>query len=65
MPGGPRRRRGPRADGGTPDTSLLPRHLTTAVCGHLEAGSGVGLRWPDGVVTDAVTSTVTGMGTAS
>ena len=49
----------------TPDTSLLPRHLTTAVCGHLEAGSGVGLRWPDGVVTDAVTSTVTGMGTAS
>jgi selenophosphate synthetase-related protein len=50
---------------GTPDTDLLPRHLTTAVCGHLETGSGVGLRWPDGVVTDAVTSTVTGMGTAS
>lgn len=42
----------------------LPDHLTTAVCGELEPGHGVGLRWPDGVVTDAITHTVTGMGTA-
>ncbi|KRB73168.1 AIR synthase [Nocardioides sp. Root190] len=42
----------------------LPAHLTTAVCGELEPGHGVGLRWPDGVVTDAITHTVTGMGTA-
>ena len=50
---------------GTPRTDLLPPHLATAVCGDLEPGSGVGLRWPDGVGTDAVTSTVTGMGTGS
>ena len=42
----------------------LPRGAATAVAGELTSGSGVGLRWPDGVVTDAVTSTVTGMGTA-
>jgi putative N-acetyltransferase (TIGR04045 family) len=41
----------------------LPDHLATAVCGELAAGSGVGLRWPDGVVTEAVT-TVTGLGPA-
>lgn len=40
----------------------LPGFVTTAVCGELTTGSGVGLRWPDGVVTEAVTSTVTGMG---
>jgi AIR synthase-related protein len=37
---------------------------TGAVCGELTAGQGVGLRWPDGDITEAVTSTVTGMGTA-
>ncbi|MEU6543228.1 MSMEG_0567/sll0787 family protein [Streptomyces sp. NPDC046859] len=37
---------------------------TGAVCGGLAEGQGVGLRWPDGEITDAVTSTVTGMGTA-
>ena len=37
---------------------------TGAVCGELTAGQGVGLRWPDGEITEAVTSTVTGMGTA-
>ncbi len=42
----------------------LPGFVTTAVCGELTAGAGVGLRWPDGVVTEAVTSTVTGMGEA-
>lgn len=53
------------AESCAPDTDLLPAHLATAACGDLEPGSGVGLRWPDGVVTDALTSTVTGMGTAS
>ncbi|WP_258318687.1 MSMEG_0567/sll0787 family protein [Streptomyces griseorubiginosus] len=35
-----------------------------AVCGELTEGEGVGLRWPDGEITEAVMSTVTGMGTA-
>lgn len=42
----------------------LPDFLSTATCGRLEPGAGVGLRWPDGVVTEAVTAHVTGMGTA-
>lgn len=46
-------------------TALLPDQITTAACGELVAGSGVGLRWPDGVVTDAISHTVTGMGIAS
>ncbi|MDX3247484.1 GNAT family N-acetyltransferase [Streptomyces sp. ME18-1-4] len=37
---------------------------TSAVCGELTEGQGVGLRWPDGEITEAVTSTVTGLGTA-
>ncbi|MFC4472823.1 MSMEG_0567/sll0787 family protein [Streptomyces xiangluensis] len=37
---------------------------TGAVCGELTTGEGVGLRWPDGEITEAVTSTVTGMGPA-
>ncbi|MEH0654032.1 GNAT family N-acetyltransferase [Streptomyces scabiei] len=37
---------------------------TGAVCGELTDGEGVGLRWPDGEITEAVMSTVTGMGTA-
>jgi putative N-acetyltransferase (TIGR04045 family) len=37
---------------------------TGAECGELTTGEGVGLRWPDGEITDAVTSTVTGMGPA-
>lgn len=37
---------------------------TTAVCGQLVPGSGVSLRWPDGELTDAVTTTVTGLGNA-
>ena len=45
--------------------AALPGFVTTAVCGELTAGAGVGLRWPDGVVTEAVTATVTGMGAAS
>lgn len=37
---------------------------TGAVCGELAEGQGVGLRWPDGEITEAVASTVTGMGPA-
>jgi putative N-acetyltransferase (TIGR04045 family) len=37
---------------------------TGAVCGELTTGAGVGLRWPDGEITEAVTAAVTGMGTA-
>jgi putative N-acetyltransferase (TIGR04045 family) len=49
----------------TPDAPpLLAGPATGAVCGELTEGQGVGLRWPDGEITDAVTSTVTGMGTA-
>ncbi|WP_207842258.1 MSMEG_0567/sll0787 family protein [Williamsia soli] len=36
----------------------------SAVCGQLTDTPGVGLRWPDGQVTQAVRSTVTGLGTA-
>lgn len=35
-----------------------------AVCGELTEGRGIGLRWPDGEVTHAVTDAVTGMGRA-
>lgn len=48
-----------------PDAPPLPAGPATgAVCGELTDGEGVGLRWPDGEITEAVTSTVTGMGTA-
>lgn len=40
----------------------LPAHVETAVCGRLSDGHGVDLRWPDGLVTPAVTGTVTGLG---
>ena len=36
----------------------------SAECGELVAGQGVGLRWPDGDITSAVSGPVTGMGTA-
>jgi len=49
----------------TPPPAALPGFVTTGVCGELVPGAGVGLRWPDGVVTEAVTSTVTGLGTSS
>ncbi|HEX3961874.1 MAG TPA: MSMEG_0567/sll0787 family protein [Trebonia sp.] len=39
----------------------LPGFLTSAVCGEFVSGEGVALRWPDGVITEAVT-TVTGLG---
>ncbi|MGK5531510.1 MSMEG_0567/sll0787 family protein [Streptomyces sp. URMC 129] len=49
-------RPGAPAPGGGPAVS--------AVCGELTSGRGVGLRWPDGEITEAVTGSVTGMGTA-
>lgn len=51
-----------RTSASVPD---LPPFVTSRPCGDLVEGSGVGLRWPDGVVTEAVTSTVTGMGAAA
>ncbi|MDY6810916.1 MAG: MSMEG_0567/sll0787 family protein, partial [Actinomycetota bacterium] len=41
-----------------------PAPTTSAACGRLTAEPGVRLRWPDGVVTVAVASTVTGLGVA-
>lgn len=46
------------------DTTALPDHLASATCGALVPGAGVGLRWPDGEVTEAVHRTVTGLGAA-
>jgi putative N-acetyltransferase (TIGR04045 family) len=36
-----------------------------AVCGRLTEGRGVGLRWPDGELTEAIAASVTGMGAAA
>lgn len=47
-----------------PSGGTLPDFLSSSVCGELVEGAGVSLRWPDGVVTEAVTSSVTGMGAA-
>jgi putative N-acetyltransferase (TIGR04045 family) len=46
-----------------PGTSI-PGFLTSAVCGEFVPGEGVALRWPDGVITEAV-GAVTGLGTAT
>jgi putative N-acetyltransferase (TIGR04045 family) len=43
--------------------AALPGFLTSAVCGELVPGEGVALRWPDGVITEAV-GAVTGLGSA-
>jgi hypothetical protein len=42
----------------------VPGFLTSAACGELVAGEGVALRWPDGVITEAV-GAVTGLGSAT
>jgi selenophosphate synthetase-related protein len=48
-----------------PGAVALPAGPATgAQCGELVAGRGVGLRWPDGEITDAITATVTGLGEA-
>ncbi|WP_216898347.1 MSMEG_0567/sll0787 family protein [Nocardia alni] len=39
-----------------------PGPATSAVCGVLTSSPGVRLRWPDGTITTAVHSTVTGLG---
>ncbi|MHA3023112.1 MSMEG_0567/sll0787 family protein [Mycobacterium sp. BMJ-28] len=41
-----------------------PQGVRTAVCGSLTDLPGVRLRWPDGVSTTALTSSVTGLGAA-
>lgn len=35
---------------------------TTAECGDLTEGAGVQLRWPDGMITEAISNNVTGLG---
>jgi len=47
---------------GRPPPPAAP--AASAVCGELTDGGGVGLRWPDGEVTPAVTGAVTGLGKA-
>lgn len=42
----------------------LPKGVVSAECGSLTATPGVRLRWPDGVVTMALDSPVTGLGPA-
>jgi putative N-acetyltransferase (TIGR04045 family) len=46
------------------DAALDAGPAVGARCGELAEGQGVGLRWPDGEITQAVTGPVTGMGTA-
>lgn len=47
---------------GTPAPAAGP--AVSAECGELVDGAGVALRWPDGEITTAVGSTVTGLGAA-
>ena len=44
--------------------AALPGFLTSAVCGEFVPGEGVALRWPDGVITEAVAA-VTGLGSTT
>jgi putative N-acetyltransferase (TIGR04045 family) len=53
--------RGPRRPG---RPAALPGFLASAVCGELVPGEGVALRWPDGVITEAL-SAVTGLGSTT
>jgi AIR synthase-related protein len=47
---------------GGPELAAGP--AVSAECGELTAGSGVGLRWPDGEITEALPGGVTGLGRA-
>ncbi|GAA0219149.1 MSMEG_0567/sll0787 family protein [Cryptosporangium japonicum] len=47
---------------GTEPPSAGP--ATTAVCGALETGTGVALRWPDGELTEVIAAGVTNLGAA-
>ncbi|WP_435742044.1 MSMEG_0567/sll0787 family protein [Nocardioides sp. SYSU DS0663] len=51
------------AEAGRTDAPLPP-FVTSRTFGELTEGTGVGLRWPDGVVTEAISSPVTGLGAA-
>jgi putative N-acetyltransferase (TIGR04045 family) len=42
----------------------VPATAASAVCGQLTHQLGVRLRWPDGILTDALTAPATGLGTA-
>lgn len=42
----------------------IPDFLTSEICGDVEPGAGVELRWPDGLVTTAISAGVTGLGGA-
>jgi AIR synthase-related protein len=44
--------------------ALLAGPAVSAECGELTSGNGVGLRWPDGEITDALPGGVTGLGRA-
>ena len=46
------------------EVPAMPSGVATAVCGRLTGQPGVRLRWPDGVTTDAVAPSVTGLGRA-
>ena len=52
---------GPTRPGGP---AALPGFLISAVCGEFVPGEGVALRWPDGVITEAVAA-VTGLGSTT
>jgi hypothetical protein len=47
---------------GGPELAAGP--AVSAECGELTSGSGVGLRWPDGEITEALPGGVTGLGRA-
>lgn len=44
------------------DSRMHSPLATTAECGSLIEGTGVQLRWPDGMLTEAITNNVTGLG---
>lgn len=48
-----------------PAEAALPPFVDSAVCGRLADGRGVDLRWPDGLVTTAITDVVTGLPTTT
>lgn len=49
---------------GAEPSAVVPSPATSATCGRLTSAAGVRLVWPDGAVTTAVESTVTGLGVA-
>ena len=46
------------------DSRMHSPLAASAECGDLVDGTGVHLRWPDGMITEAITNTVTGLGSA-